>query len=375
MRHAGAVRKAKDEAERKAREAEERSAREEVPFVRKYRDGVYRGEQIVEGNVGHGVWEGTDGSRYKGEFLFGNGFFLPGEYHGHGVLVLPSGDRYDGDWQHGKKMGRGRYDWKSGTFYDGQWLWGKRHGKGVISYSDGDRYDGEWKDDVKCGYGTYTGPTGDSYVGDWMNGKKNGIGTYTYPDGDRYEGEWKDGKKNGIGTYTYSDGDRYEGEWKDDEKCGHGRIIKSDGRIQQDGEWQHNKFIGIENRKTAVIGANDPCPCGSGKKFKKCHGNMEKRAEFSGDTVGEMDALHSTRRLDSIIDELDEYDVKLVSIPRDRMIAVMGVVRQLTGFGPADAKSLVNGLGVVKAGLSKSEADEVRRKLEAAGATVAVHLS
>ncbi|MDA8029506.1 MAG: SEC-C metal-binding domain-containing protein [Nitrospiraceae bacterium] len=25
-------------------------------------------------------------------------------------------------------------------------------------------------------------------------------------------------------------------------------------------------------RKDNKIGRNDPCPCGSGKKFKKCHG-------------------------------------------------------------------------------------------------------
>ena len=25
-------------------------------------------------------------------------------------------------------------------------------------------------------------------------------------------------------------------------------------------------------RKTAEPGRNDPCPCGSGKKYKKCHG-------------------------------------------------------------------------------------------------------
>jgi preprotein translocase subunit SecA len=25
-------------------------------------------------------------------------------------------------------------------------------------------------------------------------------------------------------------------------------------------------------RKKAKVGRNDPCPCGSGKKFKKCHG-------------------------------------------------------------------------------------------------------
>jgi preprotein translocase subunit SecA len=25
-------------------------------------------------------------------------------------------------------------------------------------------------------------------------------------------------------------------------------------------------------RETAKVGRNDPCPCGSGKKYKKCHG-------------------------------------------------------------------------------------------------------
>jgi uncharacterized protein YecA (UPF0149 family) len=25
-------------------------------------------------------------------------------------------------------------------------------------------------------------------------------------------------------------------------------------------------------REVAKVGRNDPCPCGSGKKFKKCHG-------------------------------------------------------------------------------------------------------
>ena len=28
-------------------------------------------------------------------------------------------------------------------------------------------------------------------------------------------------------------------------------------------------------RKTPKVGRNDPCPCGSGKKYKKCHGKGE----------------------------------------------------------------------------------------------------
>ncbi|MGM9921331.1 MAG: SEC-C metal-binding domain-containing protein, partial [Bhargavaea sp.] len=26
-------------------------------------------------------------------------------------------------------------------------------------------------------------------------------------------------------------------------------------------------------RKKVIVGRNDPCPCGSGKKFKNCHGS------------------------------------------------------------------------------------------------------
>jgi preprotein translocase subunit SecA len=31
------------------------------------------------------------------------------------------------------------------------------------------------------------------------------------------------------------------------------------------------------------IGRNDPCPCGSGKKFKKCHGAALEEDEDGGD--------------------------------------------------------------------------------------------
>jgi hypothetical protein len=35
------------------------------------------------------------------------------------------------------------------------------------------------------------------------------------------------------------------------------------------GNWQQSKIIGAKN-PSSKIGRNDPCPCGSGKKFKKC---------------------------------------------------------------------------------------------------------
>jgi preprotein translocase subunit SecA len=27
-------------------------------------------------------------------------------------------------------------------------------------------------------------------------------------------------------------------------------------------------------RSTQKVGRNDPCPCGSGKKYKQCHGKL-----------------------------------------------------------------------------------------------------
>jgi uncharacterized protein YecA (UPF0149 family) len=36
----------------------------------------------------------------------------------------------------------------------------------------------------------------------------------------------------------------------------------------------YSKISEVKNLNTtsAEIGRNDPCPCGSGKKYKKCHG-------------------------------------------------------------------------------------------------------
>jgi uncharacterized protein YecA (UPF0149 family) len=31
-------------------------------------------------------------------------------------------------------------------------------------------------------------------------------------------------------------------------------------------------------RERPKVGRNDPCPCGSGKKYKKCHGKDEAEA-------------------------------------------------------------------------------------------------
>ena len=151
--------------------------------------------------------------------------------HGKGALIYPNGERYEGSWCVGERVGVGGlrrraavqlYARRCSAQLLGGWpthragrvrvaagplltdlryspphltprpppprrVYGKRHGYGSYHYLDGGRYEGEW-----------------------MDGRINGFGSLTYADGDKYVGAWTDGKMNGQGTYVYADGDKYE---------------------------------------------------------------------------------------------------------------------------------------------------------------------
>jgi hypothetical protein len=70
-----------------------------------------------------------------------------------------------------------------------------RHGKGLMIWPSGDRYEGWYKDNREDGLGTFTWSTGDRYEGSWKQGKPHGLGVKTNADGTLFhEGQWKDGK-------------------------------------------------------------------------------------------------------------------------------------------------------------------------------------
>ena len=71
-------------------------------------------------------------------------------------------------------------------------------------------------------------------------------------------------------------------------------------------------------------------------------------------------------------EEKTEFDVKLVETPADKKIAVIKEVRGALGLGLAESKKLVEENGVIKTGVSKAEAEELKKKFEAAGAKVEV---
>jgi large subunit ribosomal protein L7/L12 len=70
-----------------------------------------------------------------------------------------------------------------------------------------------------------------------------------------------------------------------------------------------------------------------------------------------------------VAEEKDSFDVVLTNGGASK-INVIKEVRAITGLGLKEAKDLVEAGGVIKAGANKAEAEDVKKKLVDAGATV-----
>ena len=72
-------------------------------------------------------------------------------------------------------------------------------------------------------------------------------------------------------------------------------------------------------------------------------------------------------------EEKTEFDVILEEVPADKKIAILKVVRTLTGLGLKEAKDLVEAAPKpVKEGIAKDAAEDTKKQLEEAGAKVSV---
>lgn len=73
-----------------------------------------------------------------------------------------------------------------------------------------------------------------------------------------------------------------------------------------------------------------------------------------------------------VAEEQTEFDVVLSSFGETK-VAVIKVVRKITGLGLKEAKDLVEGApNTVKEGVSKDDAEELKKQLEEAGASVEI---
>jgi large subunit ribosomal protein L7/L12 len=72
-------------------------------------------------------------------------------------------------------------------------------------------------------------------------------------------------------------------------------------------------------------------------------------------------------------EEQTEFEISLTEVPSDKKIAILKVVRNVTGLGLKESKEIVDNVPkVLKEGISKGEIDAIQKELEEAGAKVAV---
>jgi large subunit ribosomal protein L7/L12 len=73
------------------------------------------------------------------------------------------------------------------------------------------------------------------------------------------------------------------------------------------------------------------------------------------------------------VEEKTEFDVILEEFPADKKIAILKVVRELTGLGLKEAKDLVEAAPkAVKQATNKDDAENTKKKLEESGAKVSI---
>jgi len=71
------------------------------------------------------------------------------------------------------------------------------------------------------------------------------------------------------------------------------------------------------------------------------------------------------------VEEKTEFDVMLIEVPADKKIAILKVVRGITGLGLKEAKTLVESAPkLVQAGLAKDAAETAKKQIEDAGGKV-----
>ncbi|WP_066384512.1 MULTISPECIES: 50S ribosomal protein L7/L12 [unclassified Anabaena] len=72
-------------------------------------------------------------------------------------------------------------------------------------------------------------------------------------------------------------------------------------------------------------------------------------------------------------EEKTEFDVVLEAVPADKKIAVLKIVREITGLGLKEAKDLVEAAPKpIKEGIAKEAAEDAKKRIEEAGGKVTI---
>jgi large subunit ribosomal protein L7/L12 len=74
-----------------------------------------------------------------------------------------------------------------------------------------------------------------------------------------------------------------------------------------------------------------------------------------------------------VVEEKSSFDLILTDVPTDKKIAVLKIVRTLTGLGLKESKDIVDNVPkVIKEGLTKEDSEKFKKEFEEAGGKVTI---
>jgi large subunit ribosomal protein L7/L12 len=73
------------------------------------------------------------------------------------------------------------------------------------------------------------------------------------------------------------------------------------------------------------------------------------------------------------VEEKVAFDIILTEVPADKKIAILKIVRNLTGLGLKESKDIVDNVPkLLKEGATKEESESIKKELEASGAKITI---
>lgn len=148
----------------------------------------YEGFSSIKDLNGHGriiYPEGNDSTSYEGEIL-------RGKPAGRGVLMVRSGNKWEGDFKDGQMYSGTKTD-KNGVVCEGDFLSWKIHGRAVCRFPNGNIWTSDFVQNKATGKALVTAVNGSFYEGDVRDWLPEGMGKLTTQDY-VYEGVFKQGK-------------------------------------------------------------------------------------------------------------------------------------------------------------------------------------
>jgi large subunit ribosomal protein L7/L12 len=74
-----------------------------------------------------------------------------------------------------------------------------------------------------------------------------------------------------------------------------------------------------------------------------------------------------------VAEEKTSFEITLTEVPADKKIAILKIVRTITGFGLKESKDIVDNVPkLLKEGVSKEESEKIKKELEEAGGKVLI---